>query len=95
MPGLKNPFRKMTGRTDITPSLHYLNAEIYTAEKNAPSAEAELRRAIEIDENYFPAYSAYATLLVAQNQAANGDRAISKDRREKAFGGHLYAARHA
>jgi tetratricopeptide (TPR) repeat protein len=58
------------GRTDITPSLHYLNAEIFSAEKNAPSAESELKRAIEIDENYFPAYSAYATLLVAQNQAA-------------------------
>lgn len=58
------------GRADVTPALHYLKAEIYTAEKNPASAESELKRAIEIDENYFPAYSAYATLLVSQNQTA-------------------------
>jgi tetratricopeptide (TPR) repeat protein len=56
------------GKTDITPSLRYLNAEVYLAEKNTAAAEAELKKAIEIDENYLPAYSAYASLLVSQGQ---------------------------
>ena len=38
------------------------------AEKNIESAEAELKKAIELDESYLPAYSAYASILVARNQ---------------------------
>lgn len=53
------------------PALHYLNAEIFTAEKNLGAAEGELKKAIEIDENYLPAYSAYASLLVSQGQTAS------------------------
>ena len=56
------------GKTDTVPSLRYLNAEIFMAEKNTASAEAELKKAIEMDENYLPAYSAYASLLVSQGQ---------------------------
>lgn len=56
------------GNKDIAPALHYLKADIFTAEKNSGAAEAELQKAIGLDENYFPAYSAYATLLVAQNR---------------------------
>jgi tetratricopeptide (TPR) repeat protein len=63
------------GRADTVPSLRYLNAEIFTAEKNFASAEAELKKAIEIDENYLPAYSAYASLLVSQGQT---DSAIAQ-----------------
>lgn len=56
------------GKADIVPSLRYLNAEIFMAEKNTVAAEGELKKAIEIDENYLPAYSAYASLLVSQGQ---------------------------
>jgi tetratricopeptide (TPR) repeat protein len=56
------------GKADTVPSLRYLNAEIFMAEKNTASAEAELKKAIEMDENYLPAYSAYASLLVSQGQ---------------------------
>lgn len=50
------------------PALHYLKADILTAENNLDTAEAELKKAIEIDENYLPAYSAYASLLISKNQ---------------------------
>ncbi len=56
------------GRNDILPALHYLKSDIFSAEKKVESAEAELKKAIEIDENYLPAYSAYASILVARNQ---------------------------
>lgn len=56
------------GKKDTVPSLRYLNAEVFMAEKNTALAEAELKKAIEIDENYLPAYSAYASLLVSQGQ---------------------------
>lgn len=56
------------GSKDIAPALHYLKADVYTAERNLGAAETELQKAIGIDEDYFPAYSAYATLLVAQNR---------------------------
>lgn len=53
---------------DVLPALHYLKADVFTAEKNTDAAEAELKKAIEIDEQYLPAYSAYASILVARNQ---------------------------
>ncbi len=49
-------------------ALHYLNASIYTAQKNVHAAEAELKKAIEIDESYLPAYSSYAASLAARNE---------------------------
>jgi cellulose synthase operon protein C len=52
----------------ILPALHYLKADVFRAENNAAAAEAELARAIELDEAYLPAYTAYAALLIAQNQ---------------------------
>ncbi|MGI8495397.1 MAG: tetratricopeptide repeat protein, partial [Pyrinomonadaceae bacterium] len=60
------------------PALHYLKADIFQAEKNYPAAESELTAAIESDSNYLPAYSAYAGLLVGQNQI---DRAIEQYRK--------------
>jgi tetratricopeptide (TPR) repeat protein len=55
-------------QTDVLPALHYLKSDVFTAEKNIESAESELKKAIELDENYLPAYSSYASILVARNQ---------------------------
>jgi tetratricopeptide (TPR) repeat protein len=56
------------GKDDVLPALHYLKSVVFSAEKNSAAAEQELTRSIELDENYLPAYSAYASLLVAQNR---------------------------
>jgi tetratricopeptide (TPR) repeat protein len=53
---------------DVAAALHYLKSDVFAAEKNIESAEAELKKAIELDEDYLPAYSAYASILVARNQ---------------------------
>jgi tetratricopeptide (TPR) repeat protein len=58
------------GRGDVLAALHYLGSTIYTAEKNTESAEFELKKSIELDANYLPSYSAYASLLVGRNQVA-------------------------
>ncbi len=59
----------------VLSALHYLKADVYMAERNLDSAETELKKTIELDENYLPAYSAYATLLIQRNQT---DAAIEK-----------------
>ena len=58
-----------TAANNDLPALHYLNASVYMAQNNAPAAEAELKKAIEIDDTYLPAYSSYATILMARNQS--------------------------
>jgi len=58
------------GRGDVLAALHYLKSNVFTAEKNSASAETELTQAIELDGDYLPAYSAYASLLVARNETA-------------------------
>ena len=63
-----------TPRSDV-PALHYLKADVFQAERNPAAAESELQKAMEADENYLPAYSAYAALLVDQNQT---ERAIEQ-----------------
>jgi tetratricopeptide (TPR) repeat protein len=60
---------------DVAASLHYLKADVFIAEKNIESAQTELNQAIELDSEYLPAYSAYAAILVSQNQT---DRAIEQ-----------------
>lgn len=59
-------------------AMHYLRSDIFLAEKKLDSAEAELKKAIEIDEEYLPAYSAYASLLVSKNQT---DAALAQYRK--------------
>lgn len=64
-----------TSQKDVAASLHYLKADVFTAEKNVASAQAELQKSIESDSAYLPAYSAYAAILVSQNQT---DQAIEQ-----------------
>ena len=52
----------------VAAALHYLKANVFTAEKNASAAENELKASIEADAEYLPAYSAYAALLTERNQ---------------------------
>ena len=59
---------KNADRKDVSAALHYLNADVFIAEKNNEAAEAELKKSLESDETYLPAYSAYASLLMAKNQ---------------------------
>ena len=56
------------GRSDRLAALHYLKADVFIAEKNSEAAEAELKKALALDENYLPAYAAYASLLIAKDQ---------------------------
>ena len=70
------------GRGDVLAALHYLKSTIFSAEKNFAAAENELSTAIGLDEEYLPAYSAYASLLVEQNRldeaAAQYKKALAK-----------------
>jgi tetratricopeptide (TPR) repeat protein len=57
------------------PSLHYLKAQAFGHQQNSQSAEAELRKALELDSNYLPAYSALGALYINSRQE---DRAITE-----------------
>jgi tetratricopeptide (TPR) repeat protein len=59
---------KNADKSDVSAALHYLKSDIFIAGKNNDAAEAELKKAMESDENYLPAYSAYASLLITKNQ---------------------------
>ena len=59
---------KNANRNDVSAALHYLKADTFIAEKNNDAAEGELKKAMDADESYLPAYSAYASLLIAKNQ---------------------------
>lgn len=52
----------------ILPALYYLKSDVFSASGKLDAAEAELKKAIAADENYLPAYSAYASILIAKNQ---------------------------
>ncbi len=53
---------------DALAALHYLKADVFTAENNQSAAENELKTAIETDGEYLPAYSAFAAILLERNQ---------------------------
>lgn len=78
-----------TGQNDASAALHYLNANVFTAQKNQESAEAELKRAMEIDDAYLPAYSSYAAMLIARNET---DAAVEQYKKivEKKPSGAIY-----
>lgn len=55
--------------------LHFLKGQIHRLQNNGSAAEAEYRRALEIDPNYLPAYSSLAEMFIAAKQE---DRAIAE-----------------
>ena len=55
--------------------LHFLKGQVYGYQSNGQAAEAEFRRALEIDANYLPAYSSLAALFINAKQE---DRAIAE-----------------
>ncbi|MCB1022758.1 MAG: tetratricopeptide repeat protein, partial [Acidobacteria bacterium] len=62
---------KAAGQNKTTlPALLYLKSDILSAQGDLNGAEAQLKKAIELDAEYLPAYSAYASLLFAKNQSA-------------------------
>ncbi|MEO6654644.1 MAG: tetratricopeptide repeat protein [Pyrinomonadaceae bacterium] len=62
-------------KPDMQAALHYLKSTVFSADKNSVEAEKELVTAIELDENYLPAYSAYANLLTGLNRT---DEAVAQ-----------------
>jgi tetratricopeptide (TPR) repeat protein len=58
------------GRGDVLAALHYLKSTIFSSDNDKASAESELKQSIELDGDYLPAYSAYASLLAARNETA-------------------------
>jgi tetratricopeptide (TPR) repeat protein len=72
---IENLIAANAGRADVIAALRYLNSTVFAAEKNPAAAEKELTTAIELDGNYLPAYSAYASLLAEQNRT---DEAIAQ-----------------
>ena len=56
-------------------SLHYLKAQVYGYQQNGQAVEAELNKALELDQNYLPAYSSLAALYIQSKQE---DRAIAQ-----------------
>lgn len=56
-------------------SLHYLKANAFGFQHNVQGAETELKKALEIDSNYLPAYSALGALYINSKQE---DRAITE-----------------
>lgn len=58
--------------------LYFLKGQIYGYENNAQAAEAQFRRALEIDPNYLPAYSSLAGIFINTKQE---DRAIAEYRK--------------
>jgi len=56
-------------------SLHYLKAQAFGFQQNGQAIEAELNKALELDPNYLPAYSALAALYIKSKQE---DRAIAQ-----------------
>lgn len=68
---INNALQKNAGKAGVQAALHYLNFEVFKAQKDSASAETELRNAMAADENYLPAYSAYASILIEKNQTAD------------------------
>lgn len=62
--------KRQAGNNDMLAALHYLKAEIASAQNNTDEAETHLKNSIAADEDYLPAYTAFAAILIGKNQAA-------------------------
>lgn len=58
------------GKPEVVAGLRYLRSTVFAAEGNVAAQESELTEAIAVDEDYLPAYAAYASLLAAHNRTA-------------------------
>ena len=58
--------------------LHFLKAQIYGIEQNAQAAEAALRKALELDAGFTPAFNALTAIYINTNQP---DQAVAELRR--------------
>ncbi|HEY9282863.1 MAG TPA: tetratricopeptide repeat protein, partial [Pyrinomonadaceae bacterium] len=67
----------LAARPDSAP-LHYLKAQIYGIEQNAQAAEGSLRRALELDANFTPAFNSLAAVYINTGQP---DQAVAELRR--------------
>ena len=63
--------KRQAGNNAMLAALHYLRAEIATAQNNPDEAETHLKNSIAADDGYLPAYTAYASILIGKNQAAD------------------------
>lgn len=70
-----NRFADKNEKLKLLPAIYSLRAQVFRAEGKLAEAEAELEKAIRTDENYLPAYFAYADLLILQGRL---DRALTK-----------------
>jgi tetratricopeptide (TPR) repeat protein len=59
----------------VLAGLHYLKAMVAIGQRDFNRAESEIGKVLSYDENYFPAYAAYASLFVEKNQV---DRALAQ-----------------
>ena len=55
--------------------LHFLKGQVHRLQNNGSAAEAEFRKALELDPAYLPAYSSLAELFITANQV---DRALEE-----------------
>lgn len=67
---IEEAMRKQAGNKDLAAALHYLKAEVSLAQNNTDEAETHLKNSIAADEDYLPAYTAYASILIKKNQTA-------------------------
>ena len=51
------------GRADVLAALHYLRSQTFGAEGNKAAVETELVAAMDLDPDYLPAFTAYASML--------------------------------
>lgn len=66
------------GKNTTVAALQYLKSTVFTAEGNQTAAEDTLKQSMTSDENYLPAYSAYASILASRNET---DEAVGQYRK--------------
>ena len=67
---IEEAMQNQSGQTEVIAALHYLKAEVSLTQNNTSEAEKHLNSSIAADENYLPAYTAYASILIGKNQTA-------------------------